>query len=240
MFRSIRFKIGLGLLPVGLLFAAAGGGMGGYMLWQHETWPKVDAEVVALVRCGGNRAVTCPVFRYTPLGGRGPVEVTASGGSNPPAFRVGEHVPLAVDPADPERIAVRSEALLLIGIFGGIGGLIALGGAGLLFVSIRAWRRAKLAQETGEESWAAIRRVRHKTEWKVNGRSPWVIELDWTAPDGTQHAFHTEDLWVDPSPSLPADGRLPVRVVLSDPANLHWVDLSPLGRGPGEGRRRGR
>jgi len=226
MLRSALAKIGLGFFLFGTLFAAVGGALGYGAHRDWSAWPKTEA-VVSRIEWDDDTAY--PFFRFT-AGGR-VIEVRGSVGSKPPSYTEGERVQVAYDPKTLAKVTTRGQMFLFMAVFGGIGLLFAGIGGGMLFFSVRRWRRSERARREGEPGWADILEVRLDRSVRVNGRSPWVIEVEWTDPMGAKHLFKTEELWADPTPSLPADGRLPVRVIAGAPEH-HWIDLSALARPP--------
>ncbi len=67
---------------------------------------------------------------------------------------------------------------------------------------------------------------------RADDRIPCRLSLEWTHPDsGEEFEFKSPWFWVNPGTdgdNLEYD-ELPVRIVLSDPANLYVVDITPLG-----------
>ncbi len=156
-------------------------------------------------------------------------ELVSSVETNPPAYAIGEHVHVYYPVERPEQ--ARVDALfeswgasvfcgLFAAIFGGIGG-------GMLLGSIRRARLTAELRASGNRIQGKLVAVEYDTSLTVNGRSPWVLAVQWLNPaTGEVYVFHSDRMWFDPSPYLNGE----VVDVLIDPSNprRHWVDTAFL------------
>lgn len=119
--------VGLIFLGIGSLFAAVGIGMG---LWTYAAAGDAVTEGTVVRLVGGGRS-TKPVVQYE-VGGQ-TFEVTSSVGTSPPAYAIGEKVPILYPHDRPGEGMIDSfvERRLFPLIFGGGGSLFALIGVGL-------------------------------------------------------------------------------------------------------------
>jgi hypothetical protein len=192
---------------------------------------RAEGRVVALndrPSSGSRSSVWYPTVEYT-VDGR-VYAFDSSFASSPPAYSVGDPVPVAYDPADPSdaRIVSFGTSYLLPTIFGGMGVVFAPLG-GLLFAHGRRIRRQhEWLLRNGREVWAQIVHVGLDFNVKVNGRHPYVVHATWyDERTGRTHAATSDILRHDPGPGL--RGRTHVRV-LYDPAapDRNLVDLGAV------------
>jgi hypothetical protein len=124
-------------LAVGLACLAGAGAAHLHRLEFEEHAVRVEARVIGLVQRRSNHGsspVYAPVFRFTTNDGQ-VVRVTSSSASSPPAYEVGQTVPLLYDPGRPQRaeeITFSSRylaPLLLLGL-----------GLPFVGVGVAAWR----------------------------------------------------------------------------------------------------
>jgi Protein of unknown function (DUF3592) len=148
-------------------------------------------------------------------------------GSRPPAYAIGERVPVLYDPDQPGDARIDSLANRALGpaICGGIGAVFTA--LGFVFL-IRARRRAKHVawlRVSGRERWVEVDHIDQDSGIRLNGRCPFVVHASWVDEQtGRTHTARSEHLWQHPGPDLMAQR---VRV-LFDPADpdRNLIDLS--------------
>ena len=154
-------------------------------------------------------------------------EFTSSVSSNPPSFSRGEKVEVIYDPTAPGKAIIDSFSTryLLPLIFGGMGSLFALVGAGLVFAFFRRRRVIDQLKRTGIPIEAKFVECYRDTSTRINGRSPYRVVGQATHPaTGRLQSFKSEPIWLDLSEQL--TGK--TIKVLVDPvrAKRHYVDLT--------------
>lgn len=226
MFRTFAW-IGATFLAFGLVFAAVAAWAWADDRARAEGGTSATGTVTDLVRrfdSGGS--VYRPVVEFRDARG------TRHGfvgkiGSNPPAYSPGETVTVIYDPAVPGRAMVDGfmERRFLPLVFGGIGGLCAAIGGGMLFLVARRRRMVAQLRKTGVPIAARFVECYRDTGTKVNGRSPWRVVGQATHPaTGKLQSFTSEPIRVDLSERL---GGRDIRVLI-DPVrpDRYFVDLS--------------
>ena len=148
-------------------------------------------------------------------------------GSHPPAYAIGERVPVLYDPDRQGEARIDSLANRILGpaICGGIG--VVFTALGSVFL-MRARRRAKHAawlRDRGRERWVEVDHIDHDSSIRLNGRCPFVVHASWVDEQtGRTHTARSDHLWQHPGPDLLAQR---VRV-LFDPADpdRNLIDLT--------------
>jgi Protein of unknown function (DUF3592) len=194
---------------------------------------RADGEVVDVVQSSridndGRRSSTwCPAVQFTSETG-GTLTFTAQTCSNPPSYRIGEHVDVLYRPGEPESAAIDgpAERWLLPLVVGGIGSVFMLIGLFITLPRLRSQRTAAEVKVSGRPIMARVIDVSLNSQLRVDGRSPWRIHAQWLDPaTNTVHVFDSEDMWFDPAPYLDPEIR-----VLVDPKDMsrYWVDVDTL------------
>lgn len=120
---------------------------------------------------------------------------------------------------------------IFLWVFGGIGGVFALGGGiGLIFVHRYVSRRRKV-RETGRRLYAQVTGWEQNLGVSVNHRHPYVITCQYLDPvKQVVHVFRSDYLWYDPTPYMQGITALPVMV---DPADYRVYAVETEGILPG-------
>lgn len=185
---------------------------------------RTEGEVVSL-RCGA-RGSCAPDIAYTDHTGR--THTLRSTRYSRPSYQVGERLPLAYAPDDPEDVAIDTwfSRYFLPALFAWVGAFqFSIGLVGLLRRARRKREIARLLRE-GERIDAEVVTVTHDTSIRINRRHPWVIHCEARLPgEMTRRKFISRRFWTDPTPHL---GRtLVVRYDPRDPER-HVVDTGDI------------
>jgi hypothetical protein len=177
-----------------------------------------------------SRSVTyAPVVDYQIAGEQ--FRIVSSTSSNPPAYAVGDRVPVLFRSESPgdARIASSLPVPLFSLIFGGAG-LVPLAIAGVVALRRRSRRfRGERLSVVGTKIVGDSVRVEHNLSLNVNGQSPYQIVVQWRNPRTDEvHLFTSENFWFDPS-SYIADTEIPVFIDPLKPSDYH-IDTSALPR----------
>ncbi len=214
-----------------LPFIAIGGYFGyeNYLLTTHGT--KTTGQVIELVSSYSSKGgrTYAPVFEFVTPDQQSHT-VRSHVYSNPASFSVGERVNILYPTNKPEEAEINSftQLWLLPLVFVIVGGIMFLIGAGMIVVTIRNSLTKRWLKEHGQRVITTFQSVEHKTNFRVNGQSPYQIFTTWTDPMTQQTITLKSDyLWQDPTPAL--QGRTTVEALV-DPANpkRHWIDLNSL------------
>ena len=168
-----------------------------------------------------------PLVRFTHAGQV--IDFTASTASNPPAYRVGDTVPVLYEDKPPFNGRIDSFFSLwgAATIVGGLGTVFLSVGA-LLIIVPRMWARAddRLVHE-GVAVNADLQSVDKNTAVSVNGRNPFRITAQWQDPATSRvHVFVSRNIWFDPSKYITGKS---VRVFIAQGnPKRYYVDLSFL------------
>ena len=167
-----------------------------------------------------------PTIEYTVRGEQ--YSLTSATGTDPPAYRRGETVPIAFDPDDPHdaRIADFLSSFLPATILGGAGIVITPIGAVLLLKARKTARQRAWLEREGREQWAQISEVDRDHTVRLRGRHPYVVHATWyDARTGRTHTATSDYFRHDPGPGL--RGRTHVRVLYDpDDPDRNLLDLS--------------
>lgn len=103
-----------------------------YLYWSHQQLMKngiaAKGIVIGMHRIKPREYPVAPSIRYRIQDGRELI-VHSSEGRNPPAYQIGEEVTLYYDPAQPERVELDGDYLMVY-VFGGMG---------LVFLLLSVW-----------------------------------------------------------------------------------------------------
>jgi hypothetical protein len=86
----------------------------------------------------------------------------------------------------------------------------------------------KRLKASGIVTEATVSHLNHKTQIRVNGRSPYIIEADGVHPlTGTPQKFSSEWIWTDPHIELQNHKTVQIYIDPADPKK-YYMDLSFL------------
>lgn len=172
----------------------------------RREWIRVEGEIVGFTE-GDTQA---PIVEYrAPDGETRRVEGDIS--SSPRAGKIGDKVPVLVDPANSEtvRLGTAMELWFVPGLFGGIGGVFVLigtlagasAGAGRLPGQMSA-RRLQELRETGERVMARVTNIISISAAAATRRpAHWRLEAQAISPKtGAPGLFISQPIGVDPAP----------------------------------------
>jgi hypothetical protein len=169
-----------------------------------------------------------PVVRFAAAGGQ-TITFRSATASRPPAYDVGDRVPVLYDANDPHKAQIdslwqRSGVLI---IFLGFGVLFFLIGVTPLGVrAVRRWQLRGLLRD-GRPVIAAFHSVEENTRLTVQGRHPYVVVAEWRNPVSKELVrFRSRQVWDDPAERA----RNRMITVVVDPNNFrrYIMDLSFL------------
>ena len=150
-------------------------------------------------------------------------------GTSPASFKIGERVPVLYNGDQPEDASIDAfthqwfSTIMLAGlglVFGLVGGIP-------LLVRARNTKQAEWLKLNGRPVQADYTGAPLRTNYEVNGRSPYRISAQWKNPSTNQiHVFMSENLWFDPAPYIASK----TLTVLIDPQNpkRYWIDTTFL------------
>lgn len=127
---------------------------------------------------------------------------TSATSSYPPAYEVGDKVELLYDPQKPDQVSINTWIDLYLGvlILGIIGGTFVLISGLILYFGYRRQQKIKWLRENGKLVNAKVNEVALNRNYKVNGRSPYVITAQWADPaTQTMYVFTSDHIWFDPT-----------------------------------------
>lgn len=228
--------------PFGAIFSVIGVGllMGGGMFYGStstflKTAVGADGKVVDLIprdssRTENGRTVHSvsyyPVIEF-PVNGQ-VVKFESSTGSNPPSYSTGERVSVLYNPVAPAQAKINSffdlwGAAL---IASGLGLVFSSIGIGVIYFGIRRKQDKAWLKQFGSRIQARVLEVRLNTSYKVNGRSPWVIDCQWQdGGSGKVYVFTSDSLWFDPSAMIAKDSMIDVLVDQNQPEKRNRVQI---------------
>lgn len=122
--------------------------------------------------------------------------------SNPASYAVGDRVDVLYDPLKPDSASINSWIDLYIGVLvlGIIGGLFVLIPGLILYFFYRRQKKILWLKENGKLVTAQVSSIVLNTNFKVNGRSPFVINAQWQdTATNTMCVFQSENIWFDPT-----------------------------------------
>lgn len=199
---------------------------------------RADGKVVALqprhsvngnsTTSGADRSLTfAPLVRFTHAGQV--IDFTASTASNPPAYHIGETVPVLYEDTPPYKARIDSFFSLWgpTVIVGGLGTIFLLIGALLVIVPRMGARADDRLRHEGVPVDADLQSVDLNTTVTVNGRNPFRITAQWQDPATSRmYVFVSRNIWFDPSKYITGKS---VRVFIAQGnPKRYYVDLSFL------------
>ena len=223
---GIFAPLGLILLGIAAVLLVSPAGFARTAERTEGTVVDVEYSLSSRSSSGSRSRVAYPYVTYvSPADGR---EYTFrdSVGSNPPAYAVGERVPVLYAPARPGDARIDSWANRYLGpsISGGLGVVFTAIGSVLLILHRRRAKHVRWLRTHGREQWVEVAHIGHDFNVRVNGQHPIVVRASWQDErTGRLHSATSDPLWYDPGPLL---RNRPVRV-LFDPADpdRNLVDL---------------
>lgn len=221
---------------VGVIFAMIGFLMlfgGG--LWAHsvsnfkERAILVEGEVIDLVsRSGSDSTTYAPKYRFV-VNEQQVYTVVSRSSSNPPAYDIGEKVPVLYDPADPMDARIDGFLGLWFGptLLAGMGTVFALVS---LIPAVLYWRRrnnVNYLMRQGMPVMAEFQRV-ESDDGDKKGNTVFYIIARWHEKEVNQmHVYRSEALGFDPSEFLSPKQLITVLVHRQKP-DVYFVDTSFL------------
>jgi Protein of unknown function (DUF3592) len=175
-----------------------------------------------------SRTLYFPVVQFRAEGGA-VIEFRSNFGSNPPAHRKGEIVPIRYDPVDPQGARIDTPAAIwfVTWILVGLG--VVFTGVPLVFFALRRQRvrREETLRETGQLVTTRIQSVVQYRNYRMGTRHPWLIVTQWVNPtDGKVYTFRSRNIPYDPTPFVQGK-EIHVRVDLANPKR-YLMDTSFL------------
>lgn len=189
----------------------------------------VQGTVTELLPSRSDNSTTYkPVVAYTTKDGK-QIEFTSSVSSNPPSYHEGETVEIFYDPADPYDAEINGFvslwlAPLILGILGTVFSLI---GFSIIFFAKRKQKKIEDLKFNGKSIVTKFDHVELNSNYKVNGRSPFLIYSQWLNTTTNElHLFKSDDIWFDPTDFILSEDIK----VLIDPSNpkKYYMDISFL------------
>jgi|GEM_PF-802515 len=151
-------------------------------------------------------------------------------------FREGDSLSVYYHSDDPTIARAEGQFVVLLSVFGGLGGLFFTIGAVILLVSLRRRLQKKRLLENGRMVDASIVEVAVNLHIRVNRSHPYYILCQWRDPStGISYCFKSENLWFDPEPLLTALNltALPVYIDETNPRK-HYADTEKLKQAHGQ------
>ncbi|GAA6151032.1 hypothetical protein NBRC116587_04510 [Pseudoteredinibacter isoporae] len=221
---------------VGVIFAMMGFLMlFGAGLWAHSVYKfkasavLVEGEVIDLLsRSGSDSTTYAPKYRFM-VNEQQVYTVVSRSSSNPPAYDIGEKVPVLYDPTDPMDARIDGFLGLWFGptLVAGMGTVFSLVA---LIPGILYWRRRKdvdYLMRQGMPVMAEFQRVEQDDSDK-KGNTVFYIIARWHERDVNQvHVYRSEPLGFDPSEFLSPKQLITVLVHRQKP-DVYFVDTSFL------------
>lgn len=212
--QAFLFWIKVGLAAMGAIFLAVGVGVGITTVRFVSDAKRTDGVVVDLVWRSGSKggSTAAPVVSYEVDGKT--YKFTSSTSSRPPAYDVGEGVPVLYDPERPSegRIDGFMELYMLplaFGIFG-----VVSSAAVAIWVAIERRTRLRIERALGEgrRVMATVVSIDLNRQVRYNHGHPWRITAEHEG-----NRFVSPNLWADPTPHYPVGSEVPVFVVTGEP-----------------------
>jgi hypothetical protein len=194
-----------------------------------QTATKTEGTVVELIRSRSDGSDTFkPVVHFVDQKGE-TIEFTSSTSSNPPSYSVEEKVGIWYDPAKPQHAEIDGFFSLwgITTIFGGLGAIFFLVGAGIIFGTAFKRRRDESLRTRGTPIETDLQSVQLNTSFEVNGKHPYKVLTQWFNPFTSEvHVFESDNVWFDPASYL-KDRKITVFIENDNPKK-YLVDLSFL------------
>jgi uncharacterized protein DUF3592 len=188
----------------------------------------VVTELIVVRDKDGGSDTYKPAVQFTTPEGQ-EVNFTSSFSSRPPAYDVGEAVPVLYIPGHAEEARLKGFGSLWLGptILAGLGAVFGLIGGSILYAGRMGEKKRDYLMAYGNSIQTDYQGVDRNTSLKVNGRSPWRITSQYLDPTTNKlRIFHSENLWFDPTNFIKTR-QLTVLVDPKDPKRYH-MDTSFL------------
>jgi hypothetical protein len=207
--------------------------IGAYFLYANArsfvtTASRTQGTVVSLrPQLSNNSRTYAPVVSFRV--GAQQIEFKSTTGSNPPAYHIGESVPVIYSPANPYLAKIDSFFSLWGGtvIVAGIGSAFLLIGGGIMAAGPLRRRSDNRLMQEGLPIQADFQQVDLNTAVSVSGRHPFRVIAQWQDPSTAKiRVFKSHNLWFDPSRFIT---QKQIRVFLDrNNPKRYYVDLSFL------------
>ncbi|WP_013320872.1 DUF3592 domain-containing protein [Gloeothece verrucosa] len=156
------------------------------------------------------------------------IDFESNFGTNPPAYKVGQQVPVLYHPDNPDQAQIKSfwslwfVSILLLGM----GGIFTVVGLSLL-LSLKLQKQQSSLLAKGQQLLTHFAGVQLNTAIAVNGNHPYQIISQWLNPVTNEvHVFYSEPIWFNPEEFIESQDIL-VYVDSSD-FNNYYMDISFL------------
>ena len=176
----------------------------------------------------GSASTFKPVVKFTAASGE-QVTFTSSYSSRPPAYAVGETVPVLYAPRDARDARINGFGSLWLGsvILVGLGAAFSAVGASILYAGRASVKKRSYLMAYGNAIKTEVQGVDRDTDVAVNGINPWRITSQWLDPaTNKMRVFHSESLWFDPT-TFVTSKQVTVLLDPKDPKRYH-MDVSFL------------
>jgi hypothetical protein len=197
----------------------------------RREWIRVEGVIVDYTQ----GETDAPIVEYEAPNGE-TRRVTGGVSTNPRAGKVGDRVPVLINPADPDdvRLGTALELWFVPGLLGGMGGVFvvigtvsgAAGGAGRLPGQMSA-KRLQTLRETGERVMARVTEIiRIGAASTRNEPAHWRLQAVWR--DGaTARTFVSQPIGVDPTPHVKIGDEIGIFIARDNP-KVYAFDFSML------------
>lgn len=199
-----------------------------------QTAKTTTGTVVDVKKSVTNRVGKPDKISYTPYvtfeDATGTLVEFKAASSNPPGYSMGQIVPVLFDPNAPEKAYINNfsqrwlPAVLMAGFglfFGSIGG-------GIFLYRYRRRKKIEWLRDNGHRIPATFVSCELQRNYRVNGRSPYIIIARGKNPfTQIDTEFKSDSLWIDPSPYLaPYKDQGDSLEVLIDPTHpeSYWLN----------------
>jgi uncharacterized protein DUF3592 len=157
------------------------------------------------------------------------ITFTSSFSSRPPAYDVGESVPVLYLPRQPHEARIKGFGSLWSGclILAGLGATFSLAGYSILRARKAGTKKRDYLMAYGNAIQTDVQGVERNTSVAINGRNPWRITSQYLDPATNKvRVFHSENLWFDPAKFVTSK-QVTVLLDPKDPQRYH-MDVSFL------------
>jgi hypothetical protein len=154
---------------------------------------------------------------------------TSSFSSRPPAYDVGETVPVLYLPRQPQEARINGFGSLWLGcvILAGLGAAFSLIGYSILRAGKAGAQKRDYLMAYGNAIQTDVQGVDRDTSVAINGRNPWRINSQRVDPATNKiRVFHSESIWFDPAKFLTGK-QVTVLLDPKDPKR-YYMDISFL------------
>jgi len=145
-------------------------------------------------------------------------------------MHIGQTLKIYYDSDNPNRIQSTGGTVVLVAVFGGIGGVFFLIGIIVLGVNVRRKKLNKRLVENGRKIYADLYEIVINGSYRVNRRHPYNITCKWQdKSSGILYLFKSENIWFDPSSIIEEKNitKLPVYVDEND-FKKYYVEIDSI------------